>query len=60
MRTLIINMLAAALLLFGASSASAFSINHTTNYDGFSELEVTPSRANPSNSEMCSMGERLW
>jgi hypothetical protein len=41
MRTLIINMLAAALLLFGASSASAFSINHTTTYDGFSELEVS-------------------
>ena len=38
MRTLIINMLAAALLLFGASSASAFSITHTTNYDGFTEL----------------------
>jgi hypothetical protein len=41
MRTLIINMLAAALLLFGAGSAGAFSINHTTSYDGFSELEVS-------------------
>ncbi len=41
MRTLIINMLAAALLLFGAGSASAFSINHTTNYDGFTELDVS-------------------
>jgi hypothetical protein len=41
MRTLIINMLAAALLLFGASSAGAFSITHSTNYDGFSELEVS-------------------
>jgi hypothetical protein len=41
MRTLIINMLAAALLLFGAGSAGAFSINHTTNYDGFTELDVS-------------------
>jgi hypothetical protein len=48
MRTLIINMLVAALLLFGASSASAFAINHVTNYNPLTsgsnnngELEVS-------------------
>ena len=38
MRLLITNLLATALLLFGAASANAFAINLTSNYDGVSVL----------------------
>jgi hypothetical protein len=38
MRTLITNMLAAALLVFGAASASAFNITMTSSYDGVTVL----------------------
>ncbi len=38
MRNQVPSILAAALLLLGAGSAGAFSINHTTNYDGVSDL----------------------
>lgn len=41
MRLLTINLLATALLLFGAANASAFSITASSNYDGVSVLGVS-------------------
>jgi len=41
MRLLMINLLAMAMLLFGASMASAVSFNMTSNYDGVSVLGIS-------------------
>jgi hypothetical protein len=41
MRLLITNLLATALLLFGAASASAFAVNMTSNYNGVDLLGIS-------------------
>ncbi len=41
MRTILLSLFVSALLLFIAGSASGFSINHTTNYDGTSALQTS-------------------